>query len=153
MVWTSPIGREKTLTLKQESVNDGSLITSRFLSQNEANSIFSPATDQINIPMPNSSENLKHKKDKKPQGNKNISLVCKEVNTTARSKASVKPLLLPTRANVKILSFSPKSQRLSQPCLYEFDIYLRAATEIQRVFKGYLCRKKWSFKMIKKVLS
>ncbi|CDW87757.1 UNKNOWN [Stylonychia lemnae] len=42
----------------------------------------------------------------------------------------------------KTLYFTPKSQRLNQPMLYEFDLYIRAATEIQRHFRGFLVRKK-----------
>jgi len=44
--------------------------------------------------------------------------------------------------SARMLNFSPKSQRLAKPCIYEFDIYLRAAVEIQRFVRGFLYRKK-----------
>ena len=34
-----------------------------------------------------------------------------------------------------------KSPKLVKPLIYDFDIYVRAATEIQRHFRGYLSRK------------
>lgn len=40
-----------------------------------------------------------------------------------------------------ILNFSPKSSKLKRPILFDFDIYVRAATEIQRVFRGHKVRK------------
>lgn len=52
---------------------------------------------------------------------------------------------LPTEASMlsakQMLQFSPKSQILKQPVLYEFDLYLRAAKEIQRIFRGWIARK------------
>lgn len=38
---------------------------------------------------------------------------------------------------------SARSERLAQkPILFSFDIYVRGATEIQRVYRGFLSRKK-----------
>lgn len=42
-----------------------------------------------------------------------------------------------------MIPFSPKSQRLAKPCVYEFDIYLRAAAEIQRHTRGFLFRRRF----------
>ena len=41
----------------------------------------------------------------------------------------------------QILNFSPKSSKLKRPIIFEFDLYVRAATEIQRVYRGYHSRK------------
>ena len=41
----------------------------------------------------------------------------------------------------QILHFSPKSAKLKKPVLFDFDIYVTAATEIQRHFRGYRSRK------------
>lgn len=41
------------------------------------------------------------------------------------------------------LHFSPKSSKLTQqPLLFDFDLYIRAAQEIQRHFRGHLSRTK-----------
>eukprot|EP00826_Nyctotherus_ovalis_P005002 TRINITY_DN11111_c0_g1_i1.p1 TRINITY_DN11111_c0_g1~~TRINITY_DN11111_c0_g1_i1.p1 ORF type:complete len:239 (-),score=39.12 TRINITY_DN11111_c0_g1_i1:491-1207(-) len=41
----------------------------------------------------------------------------------------------------RVLRYPLKSHRLAKPCLYEFDIYVRAATEIQRLARGFLHRR------------
>jgi hypothetical protein len=40
-----------------------------------------------------------------------------------------------------LLNFSPKSSKLKGPILFEFDIYIKAALEIQRHYRGHLSRK------------
>ncbi|TNV73075.1 hypothetical protein FGO68_gene2695 [Halteria grandinella] len=56
-------------------------------------------------------------------------------------------ILHPTEGSLQsakqMLQFSPKSQILKKPVLYEFDLYLRAAKEIQRVYRGWRVRKKF----------
>jgi hypothetical protein len=39
-----------------------------------------------------------------------------------------------------LLHFTPKSTKLARPTVYDFDIYIRAAEEIQRHFRGHLSR-------------
>lgn len=36
---------------------------------------------------------------------------------------------------------APKSKRLTANLIYDFDIYVRAAVEIQKVYRGFKCRK------------
>ena len=43
----------------------------------------------------------------------------------------------------KSARFVLKSHRLAKPCMYDFDIYVRAAVEIQKVTRGFLYRKKF----------
>lgn len=49
---------------------------------------------------------------------------------------------LPVSQRSHLLSFSPaKNRKLIQPTLFEFDIFILAAVEIQRIWRGYAVRK------------
>jgi len=40
--------------------------------------------------------------------------------------------------------YVPKSGRVKRPSLFPFDRYVEAAVDIQRIFRGYFHRKKFS---------
>ena len=53
----------------------------------------------------------------------------------------------------KVFNFAPTSERLRKPFLYDFDLYIRAAKEIQRLWQGFKARKAtYNFYRVRRVI-
>ena len=83
-------------------------------------------------------ETLNHKITRESKNNGKQS--CKLLRKNDAKTLTLRQL---TRSNTRMIMYEPKSQRLAKPIMYVFDIFVRAAIEIQRISRGYFSRKKY----------